>query len=82
MKTVVKRKNFDGFRIWFKHLGYTVKACGNRGFIASTNCTSIKKNQRYVRVDDNLGGNPAAFALGAEFEVHLVSPLDKLGMVA
>ena len=75
-KTVVKQKNREAFRIWFINLGYIVKPFGDKGFIASTVSTAIKKNHRYVRVDDNLGGNPAAFILGEEFENHLVGPLD------
>lgn len=82
-KTVVKQRNLEAFKIWFGHLGYEVKPFGNKGFIASTNSNIFKKNHRYVRVDDNLGGNPAAFVLGEEFENHLVGPLDvNLGVVA
>ena len=77
MKKVVKPKSLIAFRIWLEKLGYLVKPMG-QGFTARTNNKFIKKRLQYVRVDDNLGGNPAAYELGNEFEIHLVSPLNGL----
>ncbi|RZG71842.1 MULTISPECIES: response regulator [unclassified Acinetobacter] len=74
MKTVVKRKNLDAFRIWFTKLGYQVSNLKEKGFTARTSDRGIKKKHHYVLVTDTLNGNPAAFELGKEFEDHLASP--------
>lgn len=82
-KTVVKPRNALGFQYWLRNLGYNIKHLSDGSYTASTNDKQIKTTLRYVRIDGDLGGNPAAFILGEEFETHLVSPADvKLEMVA
>ena len=77
MRPVVKQKNFLGFKIWLEKLGYEVKQLDG-GFVARAKSReaqrAYKKSHHYVLVTDELGGNKAAYELGAEYEMHLLCP--------
>lgn len=77
-KQVVKTKNALGLKLWMKLLGYKIKDLAGQGFTARLDdrelMKQIKKSHHYVLVTDELGGNKAAYELGAEYEVHLISP--------
>ncbi|WP_404798878.1 response regulator [Acinetobacter thermotolerans] len=77
-KQVVKNKNARGLKIWLKLLGYKIKDLSGQGFTARIEDRElqkqIKKQHQYVLVTDVLGGNQAAYELGAEYEMHLLSP--------
>lgn len=78
-KQVVKNKNALGLKLWFKLLGYKIKDLAGQGFTARLDdrelMRQIKKSHHYVLVTDELGGNKAAYELGAEYEMHLRSPM-------
>ena len=77
-KQVVKNKNALGLKLWVKLLGYKIKDLAGRGFTARLDdrelMKQIKKSHHYVLVTDELGGNKAAYELGAEYEMHLLCP--------
>ena len=77
-KQVVKNKNALGLKLWVKLLGYKIKDLAGQGFTARLEdrelMKQIKKSHHYVLVTDELGGNKAAYELGAEYEMHLCCP--------
>lgn len=77
-KQVVKNKNALGLKLWVKLLGYRIKDLAGQGFTARLEdralMKQIKKSHHYVLVTDELGGNKAAYELGAEYEMHLLCP--------
>ena len=77
-KQVVKNKNALGLKLWVKSLGYKIKDLAGQGFTARLEdrelMRQIKKSHHYVLVTDELGGNKAAYELGAEYEMHLCFP--------
>jgi len=77
-KQVVKNKNALGLKLWVKLLGYKIKDLAGQGFTARLDdrelMKQIKKSHHYVLVTDELGGNKAAYELGAEYEMHLLCP--------
>lgn len=77
-KTSCQKQNALGLKLWFKLLGYKIKDLAGRGFTARLDdrelMKQIKKSHHYVLVTDELGGNKAAYELGAEYEMHLLCP--------
>ncbi|MBF7683888.1 response regulator [Acinetobacter sp. B5B] len=75
MKTVIQPHNLVAFRLWLVKLGYDIKPLNGCGFVAKLK-NKIQKQQtpkkhHYLLLTDQLTGNPAAVALGSEFEGYL-----------